>query len=171
MAEDKEDKKQEAPKKAFPVKAVLTIAFVVVNLAGSVGGLFLVYMATLGMERKHITEATELASLKKTDEDKVPDSIIYTMEPLTVNLDGTPHRIIRAVISLEMMDDRGFEEVVRMGAQPRDQIVRLFNHKTFSDVESIQGKLTLKDEISTIVNSKLKDGIVKDVYFNEFVVQ
>ncbi len=170
MADDKKGEAAEAPKSKLPIKMILSILFAVVNLTVSGGGLFLVYMATLGYEHKTITETTELASLKQSLEAE-PEAVIYTMDPLTVNLDGQPRRIIRTVISLEMMDSRGFEEVVRLGAQSRDEIVRLFNRKQFTDIETIQGKLYLKDQIARIVNSELKVGVVKDVYFNEFVIQ
>ncbi len=170
MAEKAATENKAAPKKQLPVKMILTVLFVIVNLGGSGAGLVMVYLSTIGFETKPITEKVELTSLKKALEEN-QESLLYTMEPLTVNLDGQPRRIIRAVISLEMMDGKGFEEVVRLGAQSKDEIVKLFNRKQFVDVESIQGKLNLKDEIATIVNAELKQGVVKDVYFNEFVVQ
>jgi flagellar FliL protein len=170
MAKETSEENKEVPKKQLPLKLILTGLFVLVNLGVSVGGLVLVYMSTLGYERQPITEERAMASLKKTmDENEEP--VIYTMDPLTVNLDGQPRRIVRAVISLEMMDGKGFEEVVRLGAHARDGIVKLFNRKRFSDIETIQGKLNLKDQIASIVNAELKEGTVKDVYFNEFVVQ
>lgn len=171
MAEKKApEQSKEPPKKQLPVKLILTVLFAVANLGVSGAGIAMVYFSTLGFQHEPITEDREIASLKK-DLEENQESVMFTMEPVTVNLDGVPKRIIRAVISLEMMDAKGFEEVVRLGAQPRDEIVRLFNRKRFDDVESIQGKLNLKDEISTIVNNELKHGSVKDVYFNEFVVQ
>ncbi len=53
----------------------------------------------------------------------------------------------------------------------RDKIVRVLNDKNFNDLESIQGKLFLKDTIAMEVNSILKEGVVKDVFFSDFVVQ
>ncbi|MNU05152.1 flagellar basal body-associated protein FliL [compost metagenome] len=56
-------------------------------------------------------------------------------------------------------------------AKARDKIVRLLNDNAFSDLETIQGKLFLKDKIAMEVNSILHRGIVKDVFFSDFVVQ
>ncbi|MNU01437.1 flagellar basal body-associated protein FliL [compost metagenome] len=56
-------------------------------------------------------------------------------------------------------------------AKARDQIVRILNDKNFSDLESIQGKLFLKDKIASEVNQLLRKGVVKDVFFSDFVVQ
>jgi flagellar FliL protein len=173
----KEEKKEVAeagapPKKPLPIKAVLTVVFVVINLVATVGGAGLVYMSTLGFKRIPITEESEAEKLAKAKEAQGEmDPILFTMEPFTINLAGKPRRTIRAVVSFELMDEKGFEELVRLGAQPRDEIGRILNAKTFSDIESIQGKLTLKDEINMIVSQQLKTGMIRDIYFNEFVVQ
>ncbi|MGE3975195.1 MAG: flagellar basal body-associated protein FliL [Bdellovibrionales bacterium] len=160
------------PKKGMPVKTLLTVLFLVVNVVTVGGGAALVYMSTLGFKRTPITEESEAEKLAKAKEHKgEEDPIVYTMESFTVNLSGQPRRTIRATMSFELMDEKGFEELVQLGAQPRDEIGRLLNGKTFIDIESIQGKLTLKDQITTIVSRQLKTGMIRDIYFNEFVVQ
>jgi len=170
MAEEKKDEQVTAPR-ALPVKLIMTGIFVLLNLAVSGGGAALVYMSTLGFERHPITEEeeSEKIDMAKSRDEYLP--ILYTMEPFTINMSGKPNRTMRTVISFEMLDERGFEEIVRLGAQPKDQIVRLLGSKTFHDVESVQGKLLLKDQIVAIVNKQLKEGVIKDIYFNEFVVQ
>jgi len=71
-----------------------------------------------------------------------------------------------------MISAQSFEEIMdsENRAKARDRIVRLLNEKTFSDLESIQGKLFLKDKIVEEVNKVLKVGLVKDVYFTDFVM-
>jgi flagellar FliL protein len=49
--------------------------------------------------------------------------------------------------------------------------MRILNGKTFEDVETVQGKLHLKNQIVAQLNSELKKGVVKNVYFSELVVQ
>jgi flagellar FliL protein len=93
------------------------------------------------------------------------------MEPFTVNLGGSRRQTIRVALTLQMLDQDGFEEVVEHNPAARDAIVRLLNEKTFPDVESIQGKLYLKDQIAARLNEFLKRGVVKDVFFSDFVVQ
>ncbi|RYZ69321.1 MAG: hypothetical protein EOP05_15020 [Proteobacteria bacterium] len=70
-----------------------------------------------------------------------------------------------------MLDKDGFEEIVRNSPAARDAIMRILNRKSFDDVETIQGKLFLKDQISVALNEAMKAGVVKDIYFNEFLVQ
>jgi len=175
MAEEqKEEKKEEAakpPRKPLPMQLIMLVTFVLLNFGVMIGGGYLVYSSTIGFHRKAITEETAGAELKEQREGEEMDPVVFTLEPFTVNLDGQPRRILRTVISLELLDEKGFEEVVQLGAEPRDAIVRLLNGKTFTDVEGIQGKLILKDEIASIVNKQMKSGVIKDIYFNEFVVQ
>lgn len=155
--------------------AIFQIGFVIVNLAVLGGGAALVFISTIGWEAPKITEESirrELASVKpQTEEASTP--FIYTMEKFVVNLGGEPQRTIRLEINLEMLSKDGFEEIMNTEsrAQARDRIVRILNDQDFASLEAIQGKLFLKDHIAKEVNQILKKGIVKDVYFSDFVVQ
>lgn len=167
MAEAKEEKK-----KSLNMGLILKIAFVVVNLGVTGGGMYLVYASTLGWHSPSITEkdmVTEMSSL--SDEELAP--YFYTMDKFTVNLGGEPKRTIRFEVNLEMLSKDGFEEVMNTEnrARARDRIVRILNEKTFTDLESIQGKLFLKGQIAQEVNAVLKRGVVKDIFFSDFVVQ
>jgi flagellar FliL protein len=97
--------------------------------------------------------------------------VLFTFEPFTINLDGKPRKLVRTTIQLEMLNEDGFEEAVDLTPVERDQIVKIFNTKTYEDIETIQGKLFLKDQIMTAMNGILHKATVKEVYFNEFVVQ
>lgn len=134
-------------------------------------GTYLVFANTIGFETPKITEEVEEVELASTLEEMESDVILYRMDEFTVNLAGHPRRAIRFEIALEMLDEKGFEEVVQLGAVARDSIVRILNEKKFQDIEGIQGKLLLKDQIATNLNSFLKEGVVKDILFTEFVVQ
>ena len=151
---------------------ILQIAGAVLCLAGSGGGAYLTYASTIGWQAPVITEEKlqrEVASIS----DEVKEPFIYTMDKFTVNLGGEPKRTIRVEVNLEMLGKDGFEEVINTEnrAKARDRIVRILNEKSFGDLESIQGKLFLKQSISSEINSVLKKGIVKDIYFSEFIVQ
>ncbi len=148
-----------------------SLGFIVLNLLVTGGGLGLVYMSTIAFEKQDITEESAKEEIEKEKAAGESSAVVYTMDPFIVNLDGRPRRTMKAVVSVEMLDERGFEEVVGLGADARDAIVSLLGSKTFSDLESVQGKLFLKDEIANRINSRLKEGVVKDIYFSELVVQ
>ncbi|MEQ1722573.1 MAG: flagellar basal body-associated FliL family protein, partial [Pseudobdellovibrio sp.] len=89
-----------------------------------------------------------------------------------VNLSGMPKRTIRLQVNLDMISPVAFQEIMDFDnrAKARDKIVRILNEKTFDDLETIQGKLFLKDKIVAEVNQVLDKGLVKDVYFTDFVM-
>jgi len=173
---DKKDEKAEGKK--LPIALILQALFAVVNLGVTGLGAFWVYSATIGWHSPEITESS-LAAQKAAEEQRQAAAgfdtgpLVYTMDKFTVNLAGEPKRTIRIEVNLEMLGKEGFEEIINSDnrAKARDSIVRILNDKTFGDLESIQGKLFLKDRISTDVNALLDRGVVKDVYFSEFVVQ
>lgn len=172
--------KQEKPAegKKLPTALILQIVFAVVNLGVTGLGAYWVYSATLGWNPPQINE-TELAAQRdaeaalKDQKGEEAGPLVYTMDKFTVNLAGEPKRQIRIEVNLEMLGKDGFEEIMNSDkrAKARDMIVRLLNDKTFGDLESIQGKLFLKDRIATEINGFLDEGVVKDVYFSDFVVQ
>lgn len=152
---------------------LLQIVFAVVNLSVMGVGAYLVYASTIGWENPSVSEQAagrELASIAEAA-DTAP--LIYTMDKFTVNLGGEPKRTILLEVNLQMLGKQGFEEVMEPEnrAKARDRIVRLLNDKSFSELDSIQGKLFLKDKIAGEVNEILRRGVVKDVFFSSFVVQ
>jgi flagellar FliL protein len=146
--------------------------FALLNLVVLGGGAFLTYQSTIAYEPPQLREAQAALELKKEREiASAGPSVMYTMPGFAVNMAGQPRRLIKVEMTFEMLDKDGFEEIVRNSPQVRDEIIRILNKKTFDDVETIQGKLFLKDQISVALNQQMKAGVVKDIYFNEFLVQ
>lgn len=173
MSEEKKDGQTAAPGKKVDIKKILTVAFAVVNMGVGGFGLFMTYKGTIGWNNPKITEE----DLKRQIASEAPQDLIgpfiYTMDKFTVNLGGEPKRTIRLEINLELLDHEGFEEIINTEnrARARDKIVDLLNSKTFTDIETLQGKLFLKENIAYEINQILPRGSIKDIYFTEFVVQ
>ncbi len=177
MAENKEEAK--APKKPLNLVLIGQLVFAVINL-GMVGiGAYFIYASTLGWRAPQITEQ----QLAEQHEKEVRESsqqvgpLVYTMDKFTVNLAGDPlrdpRRTIQLEVNLDMLNKEGFEEVINndLRAKARDKIIQILGNKSYAEVETIQGKLFLKDQIAMELNSILDKGVVKDVYFTNFVVQ
>ena len=165
MAEEQDQK----PKK--DLGKLLGFAFAGLNLGGLVAGAYLVFASTLGYTppgQKDADVQRELAAFEKKLQQ---GPVMYTLEPFNTNLAGVPRRLVRMEMNLEMLNEEGFEEVIKLGAGARDAVVRLLNSKNFTEIESVQGKLQLKNQIITQINGYLDKGVVKNVYFSEFVVQ
>lgn len=153
------------------IKKIIIAALITVNFSVLGVGTYWVYISTLGYDYPMITESSlrEPASLKE----KFGNApMIYTMDKFVVNLSGMPKRTIRVQVNLDMISPLAFQEIMDFEnrAKARDKIVRILNEKTFDDLETIQGKLFLKDKIVAEVNQILSRGLVKDVYFTDFVM-
>ncbi len=153
------------------IKLIISGFLITINFAVLGLGSYWAYISTLGYESPAITEQSlrQPASLPAHLNE---GPMIYTMDKFVVNLSGQPRRTVRVQVNLDMLSAVSFEEIMdsENRAKARDRIVRLLNEKTFSDLESIQGKLFLKDKIVEEVNKVLKVGLVKDVYFTDFVM-
>jgi flagellar FliL protein len=154
------------------LKKIITFAFVALNVVGVAVGAYLVYTATIGYVPpvRTIQELNaELEKLKKelTAEPKV----LYSMDTFNTNLNGLPRKFIRMEMSIEMYDQRGFEEIISKEVKARDSVMRIVNAKQLEDIDSVQGKLQLKTEIVAKLNDLLDHGVVKGVYFTKFQVQ
>lgn len=170
MAEERENQGEGKP----GLGKFLLPLFAVLNLTVVGAGAFLAYKGTLGHKPPVLREPAALEALKEEragSPDVIREPITYTMPAFTVNLAGTPRRLIRVEMTFEMLDKEGFEEIVRNSPHVRDEIMRILNRKTFDDIETIQGKLALKDQIASNVNQTLRSGVVKEIFFNEFLVQ
>ncbi len=153
------------------IKKIIISVLIAANFAVLGVGSYWVYLSTIGYDFPKITEKSlrEPANLKE----KFGETpMIYTMDKFTVNLSGLPKRTIRLQVNLDMLSPVAFQEIMdfEYRAKARDKIVRILNEKTVDDLETIQGKLFLKDRIVAEVNQILKKGLVKDVYFTDFIM-
>lgn len=150
---------------------LLQMAFIGINMIFMLGGAFFVYTQTLGHHEPVTFNEDAERQLASFEETLRKEPVFYTMDTFNTNLDGVPRRLVRMEITLEMLDAEGFEEVIGMGAVGRDAIVRILNSKGYDQLESVQGKLHLKNQIIAQLNSFMKEGVVRNIYFNDFVVQ
>lgn len=168
-----EAQQEAAPEKKKNTGLILQVVFAVINLSVMGGGAYMVYASTIGWVSPSISEEQAERELASTSEGEDTAPLIYTMDTFNVNLGGTPKRLIRLGVNLQMLGKEGFEEIMEPEnrAKSRDRIVRLLNENPSADLETIQGKLFLKDKIAGEVNHILKRGVVKDVFFTEFIVK
>lgn len=99
-------------------------------------------------------------------------SNIFPLEPFIVNIyDGQELRYLKVKIELDMVGPTVKTEIEARLAPIRDAILVLLSAKTLQDVQDIQGKNTLKDEILGAINKHIPPGKIAKVYFTDFVVQ
>jgi flagellar protein FliL len=101
-----------------------------------------------------------------------PAANIFPLEPFIVNIyDGQELRYLKVKVELEMVNPAIKNEIDGRLAPIRDSILILLSAKTLQDVQDVQGKNALKDEILGAINKNLPPGKIVKVYFTDFVVQ
>jgi flagellar FliL protein len=98
------------------------------------------------------------------------DGQMVTLDPFTVNLaqgDG-PRRYLKLSTVIKFDKDFSKEELEARKPQIRDSIISIINSKRADDLLKREGKIYLKEEIKTAINSYLMSGKVLDVYYVGF---
>ena len=139
------------------------------------GLIFLLNQGNLEAQEE-VTEEEKVEEKSSSEEPKpvkqVKKGLMFHLDPFIVNLAKSGgNRFLKVTVSLEMSSPE-----VRFGLKKNiqkitDSILLLLSTKTFKDVYSVQGKFTLKGEITTRVNQFLTEGQVKGAYFTEFIIQ
>ena len=103
---------------------------------------------------------------------KVKKNLMFNLDPFIVNLAKSGgNRFLKAKISLEMSSPEVRRELKKNIQKITDSVLLLLSAKVFEDVYSVQGKFTIKGEITSRVNQFLTKGQVKGAYFTEFIIQ
>ena len=101
-----------------------------------------------------------------------PSANIFPLEPFIVNIyDGQELRYLKVKVELEMVGPAVKSEIEGRLAPIRDSVLILLSAKTLQDIQDVQGKNTLKDEILGAINKNIPPGKIAKVYFTDFVVQ
>jgi len=97
---------------------------------------------------------------------------IYYLDTFIVNLaDKGGRRFLRVTMHLELRDTSLAGEIDKRLSQIRDSVLMILPTKRFENINSVEGKIALRAEIMTKLNSLLKDGSITNIYFVEFVIQ
>lgn len=98
--------------------------------------------------------------------------IMFPLDLFTVNLlSESGRRYLKVEMNLELEGEELALELETKKPVLRDVIIRILSGKSLEEVSTIKGKETLKEEIVTDLNQRVKDGQIKNVYFTDFVVQ
>lgn len=98
--------------------------------------------------------------------------LMYPLDGFTVNLlSESGRRYLKCEINLELEGEELSPELDTKKPVFRDIIIRILSSKSLEEISTIKGKEKLKEQIVNDLNTRLKDGKVKNVYFTDFVVQ
>jgi flagellar FliL protein len=163
MAEEKEEVKDTKKDHATPKKSKLKLIIiaVVVLLLGA-GGIYGYSQYNKGKEEKAETKTTEKAS------------IVIPLNSFVVNLmdkQGVGKRYLKITMQLEVRKEEDKLLIENHNAQIRDTSLLLLSSQSLKEINTTEGKLELKQNLLSRMNQILGDGVVRTIYFTEFVVQ
>lgn len=97
---------------------------------------------------------------------------VVDLEPFVVNLaDPLGRRYLRTTLKVEVVDRKAAGDIQQHMARVRDSIILLLSSKSYSDLDTMEKKIQLRNEIVERLNQFIGQGRVLKVYFSEFVVQ
>jgi len=101
-----------------------------------------------------------------------PAANIFPLDPFIVNIyDGQELRYLKVKVELEMVAPGIKAEIDGRLAPIRDSVLILLSAKTLQDIQDVQGKNALKEEILGAINRNISPGKIVKIYFTDFVVQ
>jgi flagellar FliL protein len=97
---------------------------------------------------------------------------IFTLEPFIVNLAGSSDiKFLKVNIKLKLAKPTCHRFVMPHTAEIRDSILMLLSSKEYEMVNTVQGKMELRDEVLERVKNIVKGDKVQAAFFTDFVAQ
>ena len=149
------------------MKLVLPIVALLIGVGGGC------YLGS-SMTEQSISEAEQLEP-KAEKVTKDPNAMVgemFKLDPFVVNLnEPRGNRYLKTTIQLEMDSEALQSELERRNAQLQDVILSLLTSKSSKELQALEGKFRLREELLSRINALLVNGTVTRVYFTEFVIQ
>ena len=166
MAEEQAAEKKESGK-------VWVMKYAPIILVAIVLEAILAYFLVTKVIAPKMRAATEESAV----EEEQPKAIgkIYEVKDLIVNPAGTGGtRYLNTTIGLEVEDERLIPELENRSPQIRDALIDILVAKTIEQLDGVEDKQVLREEILTKINDMLPTtemGKVVHVYLIDFVIQ
>ena len=166
--ENQDHHAQSEPSKKPPVKMIIIILAVVVLGGGGFAGWTMMKESPVETPQSEVTPAEKMP-------DKAPEQEVgrmFQLDPFVVNLsDPGGKRYLKAKIELEYIDDGVQTELTVRLPQLRDAILLHLSSKLLDEIQSVEGKIELRNALIKRINQVLTSGKVKNLYFTQFVIQ
>ncbi|MBW2107912.1 MAG: flagellar basal body-associated FliL family protein [Deltaproteobacteria bacterium] len=171
MADDKEkastdetiEESQEVKKGSLKKLIILVVLLVFLGGGGFAGWKFYLQERLSNPEEDQTQQTAEAA---------IGPSVMLKMEPFIVNLlDQEGKRYLKAQFEVELDSEEKKQALEEHMAQIRDAVLLLLSSKTFAQIGVPEGKIQLRAELIERINTIMKSGGVRGLYFTEFVIQ
>jgi flagellar FliL protein len=110
----------------------------------------------------------------ETNQKQKKASLVLPLKSFIVNLiddTGSGKRYLKVTMELEVRGEEKKGNVENNLPALRDAILLMLSSQAVKDVNTLEGKLELKQALLVRMNQVLGEGFIERVYFTEFVVQ
>lgn len=180
MADEENIEEGQAKKKKGNMLIIIIIVFLFVLLLVIVGAIaFLMFSSgdeskkeeKQKEEKKIVQERKQVLQNIKRGTDYAHIGPMFPLEPFTLNLlSDSGNRFVKCTMELEQDGPELQPELTKKVPIIRDIIIRTLSAKTYEEISTAKGKEMLKDELVGKINEILTDGVIKNIYFTNFVV-
>lgn len=160
----------EAAPKGKSKVLIIIIALLLALVAGGGAAVYFVVLPKMAGGEKAGDDGKQSAE-KEVDVDVASLGTTTELPSFIVNLSGGTGRYLKATIVLKLSGEGVTTEIRNREPQIKDAVITVLSSKTPEEILSIQGKYNLKGEIIKRINVFLATGVVKELFFVEFVVQ
>lgn len=162
-----DDEKEEVVQAGINKKLILILILALALLGGGGGAVWYLMGGDHGGKKKNqVVEEAEV------EPDPMVIGPVVDLEPFVLNLADRDHlRYLRVAIKLQL--DRPEEETDFKTRLPaiRDALLVLLTSKESRALRTVDGKMLVRDEIGGRINTIMKKGKIRQVFFTEFIIQ
>ncbi len=142
-----------------------------VLFAGAVGGGFYMMWNKLA-DLDALVRPPEEDVEEEDEEGLLATGAMFPLDTFVVNLaDEKSKRYLRVTMQIELKEGEPVEILEQRLVQVRDIILMILPTKRFQEIRTADGKTLLRQEMMTRLNTLLKQEVINNIYFTEFVVQ
>jgi len=153
-------------------KVIIIISIAVLLFMGAIGGGFFMLWSKMSTMNAPGSDGTAQEETAEDEEESNTIGPMYALDSFVVNLaEAGSNRYLRVTMELELDNELLKSEIEQRLPQVRNALLMILPSKTTEEINSVDGKMTLRDEIIEEVNGFLSNGEVTNIYFTEFVIQ
>ncbi len=147
---------------------IIVTGIALIVLAIIAGGFFMLWQKLSALDKPKGGEPAQKP--EKSEQGGIGP--IFSLDSFIVNLsDQGGKRYLRITMGLELGDPKSAEELTKRLPQIRDSILMTLPSRKVDELQTMEGKNSIRSEIISNLNALLGKEIVKKIYFTEFVIQ
>jgi len=153
-------------------KVIIIIIAAVFIFMGAIGGGFFMLWSKMSQMNAASSEVAAQNEDEAAEEEDGTIGPMYSLDSFVVNLaEGGSNRYLRVTMELELDNENLKTEIEQRLPQVRNAMLMILPSKMASEINTIEGKTALRDQIMDEINNFLTTGEVTNIYFTEFVIQ